>query len=79
MVASQPGSHSTSPISVAEEMLWRLLNEGRDGEALRVARERLTIDPSFRPRTKDERSRLAELARQWGDCTTADALLHGSD
>lgn len=64
---------------VAEEMLWRLLNEGRDGEALRVARERLTIDPSFRPRTKDERSRLAELARQWGDCTTADALLHGSD
>jgi hypothetical protein len=60
---------------VADEMLWRLLKDARDGEAWRLARERLAIDPSFRPRTKDERSRLAELARQWGDHTTADTLL----
>lgn len=52
---------------VAQEMLSLLLRADREGEALRCFRERLALDPQFRPRGPAEARRLAELARRWGD------------
>ena len=41
---------------------------GRDnGRVLRIIRERLAIDPAFRPRSSVETARVAELARLAGD------------
>jgi len=60
---------------VAQEIVSLLLREDREAEALRSVRERLALSADFRPRTAEESSRLALLARQWGDRDTAQALL----
>jgi hypothetical protein len=44
-------------------------------EAVGLARERLTVSPNFRPQTSEQVLRLARLARDAGDRTTARALL----
>lgn len=60
---------------IAAELISQLLRDDREGEALRVVKERLTVDPLFQPQNMNERSCLAELATQWGDRRVADALL----
>jgi len=62
---------------VAQEIVSRLLSADREAEALRLARDRLALAADFRPRTAEERRRLAQLARQWGDHATAQALATG--
>ncbi len=59
---------------VAQEMVALLLRSEREGEALRSLRERLALDPAFRPRAAEDARRLAELAQRWGDRDTAAAL-----
>jgi hypothetical protein len=60
---------------IVREMLPRLLAEGMEGEALRLVKERLEIDPDFRPHSAEQRQRLAQLAAQWGDRGAAETLL----
>ncbi|MGH8256278.1 MAG: hypothetical protein ACRET0_08695 [Steroidobacteraceae bacterium] len=60
---------------VVQEIVSLLLQGDREGEALRSVRERLLLDPGFRPRTDEQTRRLGELAQQWGDRSTAVALL----
>ncbi|HTT05135.1 MAG TPA: hypothetical protein VMF64_07585 [Steroidobacteraceae bacterium] len=62
------------PNRVAQEIITRLLAEDREGEALRLARARLALDPSFRTLDAHEAHRLAQLAERWRDQGTADAL-----
>ncbi len=62
------------PNRVAQEMVSRLLSEDREGEALRLVRDRLASDPLFRPLSPEETSRLARLAERWRDQATADTL-----
>lgn len=62
------------PNRVAQEIIARLLAEEREGEALRLVRERLALDPAFRPLTAHEARRLAQLAERWRDEGTAEAL-----
>jgi hypothetical protein len=62
------------PNRVAQEVIARLLNEDREGEALRLARERLALDPTFHPLGVEETRRLAQLAERWRDHGTAEAL-----
>lgn len=62
------------PNRVAQEVIARLLAEDREGEALRLARERLALDPAFRPLSADESRRLVQLADRWRDHQTAEAL-----
>jgi hypothetical protein len=62
------------PNRVAQEIITRLLAEDREGEALRVVRARLALDPSFRTLGAQEAHRLAQLAERWRDHGTADAL-----
>ncbi len=62
---------------VMQEIVSLLLKHDREGEALRSVRDRLALEPSFRPRTADEAHQLGQLARQWGDRSTAEALLRG--
>jgi hypothetical protein len=59
---------------VAQEMVSQLLRADREGEALRSVRERLALDPAFRPRAAEDAQRLAQLAQRWGDRDTAAAL-----
>jgi hypothetical protein len=48
---------------------------GRDnGRVLRIMRERLALDPAFRPRSPAETARVAELARLAGDRALAARL-----
>jgi hypothetical protein len=60
---------------VVQEIVSLLLKHDREGEALRSVREQLLLDPGFRPRSAEETRRLGQLARQWGDRSTAVALL----
>lgn len=62
---------------VAGELISRLLREEREGEALRLVKDRRDIDPNFRLRQRQESLRLAQLAAQWGDQSTATALQQG--
>lgn len=62
------------PNRVAQELISRLLVEDREGEALRLVRERLTRDASFRPLQAQEAQRLAQLAERWRDHPTVEAL-----
>jgi len=62
------------PNRVAQEVIARLLGEDREGEALRLARERLVLDPTFHPLSVEETRRLAQLAERWRDHGTAEAL-----
>lgn len=58
---------------LAQDYLSRAL--GRDnGRVLRIVRERLVIDPAFRPRSSAESARVAELARLAGDRALAARL-----
>jgi hypothetical protein len=59
---------------LVHEMLPRLLAARRDGEALGLVKERLRIDPHFRPRSRDARRRIAQLAGEWGDRSTSEIL-----
>jgi hypothetical protein len=59
---------------VAQERVSLLLRADREGEALRSVRERLALDPAFRPRAAEDAQRLAQLAQRWGDRDTAAAL-----
>lgn len=59
---------------VATDLVSRLLRADREGEALRIVRQRMAADPGFRPREAAERRRLGELAVQWRDVDTARQL-----
>jgi hypothetical protein len=61
---------------VAQEQVALLLHADREGEALRLVRERLALDAGFRPRATEDAQRLAQLAQRWGDRDTATALSH---
>jgi hypothetical protein len=63
---------------IARELISRLLKDDREGEALRVVRERRSVDPAFKLQNNDETSRLARCATQWGDRDLAAALLRDS-
>jgi hypothetical protein len=60
---------------VAADLVSRLLRMDREGEALRIVRQRLAADPGFRPRDAGERRKLGELAARWRDSDTAHRLL----
>jgi len=63
---------------LAQEYLSRAL--GRDnGRVLRIMRERLALDPAFRPRSAAETARVAELARLAGDRALAARLQGAGD
>ena len=64
---------------VAQALLPLLLAAQRNGEALRVVRARLQVDPEFRPLASEHLLKLAELARDGGDRPTARTLLHDFD
>jgi hypothetical protein len=64
---------------VARVMLPYLLDARGAGEALRLVRERLAVNPDFRPRTSEQALRLARLARDSGDRSTARRLLADFD
>lgn len=59
---------------VATDLVSRLLRADREGEALRIVRQRMAADPGFRPLEAAERRRLGELAVQWRDVDTARQL-----
>jgi hypothetical protein len=60
---------------VAQELLVRLVDQRREGEALALARERLAVDAKFRPRTSVEVMRLARYASAASDKPTARTML----
>jgi len=64
---------------LAQELLPRLLTARRNGEALRIARDRVRANPEFRPREGSDVVKLAQLARDAGDRPLARALLHDFD
>ncbi len=64
---------------IAQTLLPLLFNTQRNGEALKVVRNRLQADPEFRPLAAEHLLRLAELARDGGDRPTARALLQDFD
>jgi hypothetical protein len=51
------------------------LTKEREGEALRLVKERRSIDPGFTLHNKNETLRLARCAAQWGERDLADALM----
>jgi len=59
---------------IARELVSRLLTENREGEALRLVKERRS-DPNFGLQNRGETLRLARLAARWGDRDLAAALL----
>ncbi len=58
---------------LAQDFVSRALDRD-NGRVLRIVRERLTLDPSFRPRLAAETARVAELARLAGDRALATRL-----
>jgi len=60
---------------LALPLMHRLLNAGRNGEALDIARAHIRLDFKFRPEEGADAIRLARLARDAGDRPTARALL----
>ncbi len=64
---------------IAQELIHLDLQAGRTGYALSLAREQLTGDSQFRPRTAAETLELAQLAARCADATLALALLDGFD
>ncbi|HEY5808778.1 MAG TPA: hypothetical protein VIT67_12455, partial [Povalibacter sp.] len=60
---------------VAQELVPRLLTLRHNGEALDITRERLSTGQEFRPLASADLIRLAELARDAGDRSTARRLL----
>jgi hypothetical protein len=72
-VAAFPGARLGN--AVAQDLLPLLLDARRTGDALRIARQRLGADASFRPSTAEQTVRLAELARAGGDRALARGLI----
>ena len=72
-VAGWPDGRLAS--AVAQELLARLLAARRNGDALRIARDRLRTDAGFRPASGEQALRLAELAVAGGDRPLARRLL----
>jgi hypothetical protein len=64
---------------IAQALLPLLLNAKRNGEALRIVKERLHADREFRPLASSELIALALLARDGGDRPLARALLQDFD
>jgi hypothetical protein len=64
---------------LAGEFVSRLLATRAQGEALALVRERLRIDPTFRPRTGAELVTLVHVARASTDRATARALVADFD
>jgi hypothetical protein len=60
---------------LAQLTLARLLDARATGQALDMVRERLAVAPNFRPLTSAQVLRLAQLARDAGDRSTARRLL----
>jgi hypothetical protein len=60
---------------VAQELVVRLMAIHRYGEAIAITRGQLAADADYRPRTAEETLRLAQMARDGGDGSTALALL----
>lgn len=60
---------------IAQELVPRLLAISRYGEAISVTRQRVTVDPGYRPVTASETLRMVRVARDGGDRPTARALL----
>jgi hypothetical protein len=60
---------------LANELLPNLLAANRPGEALNIVRDRLQVDSEFRPLRGEDAIRIAELARDGGDRSTARQLL----
>jgi len=60
---------------VAQELIPRLLAVSRFGEAINLTRQRLKVDPDFRPVTAADTLRMVRIARDGGDRPTARALL----
>jgi hypothetical protein len=60
---------------LAQELLPHLLRTRRPGEALDMVRARLRADSAFRPIEAGDLIKVAELARDAGDRSTARALL----
>jgi cytosine/adenosine deaminase-related metal-dependent hydrolase len=58
-----------------EELVPRLLQRRRTGEALQVVRRCLVMDPAFRPGDARQLLQLVQLARDAGDRTVARRLL----
>lgn len=58
-----------------EELIPRLLQRRRTGEALQAARRCVQLDPAFRPGDGRQLLQLAQLARDAGDRTLARTLL----
>jgi hypothetical protein len=61
-------------LRVARELLSRLLEQDREGEALILARELLALDAGFRPGADEELVRLVAIAHANTDRATAEAL-----
>jgi hypothetical protein len=60
---------------VAQELLTRLLVNQRNGDAVKLVKERLQADARFRPATGEQTLRVAQLARDGGDWPLARALI----
>jgi hypothetical protein len=60
---------------LAQLLLPLLLDRRATGEALQITRQRLQASANFRPSTRAQSLRLAELARAAGDAATARKLL----
>jgi hypothetical protein len=58
-----------------EEYVDRLLTLKRNGEALDVVKERLRVDPNFRPKSASATLQVAEIAARGGAPRTARVLL----
>ena len=65
------------PNQLAQAWLPYLLEAKRNGRVLEVLKERLAVDPTFRPATTTELLRCARLARDGGERKTARSLLQG--
>lgn len=60
---------------VAQELLTLLLECQRNGDAVKLARDRLRADARFRPASGEQTLRIAQLARDAGDWPLARALI----
>jgi hypothetical protein len=69
----RPGARLANQL--AQELLPALLGARRNGEALRIARDRIGADAEFRPRSGSDVLKIAQLARDGGDRPLARALL----
>lgn len=60
---------------LTQEFVTRLLAADREGEALSVVRAQLRTNASFRPRARDDLTRLVRIANATNDAATAHGLM----